>query len=55
METNNPELQERLQELEHELEVSQVFATGEMFWVSSRARVGLCYDTSAIWRMDSNL
>jgi hypothetical protein len=38
MEANNPELQEKLQDLEHELEVSTVFLmTGDMFWVLSRA------------------
>jgi hypothetical protein len=41
MEANNPELQEKLQDLEHELKVSTVFLkTGDMFWVLSRARVG---------------
>ena len=56
METSNPELQDKLQELEQEYEVSAVFLNAEdEFGVSSHARAGCAYDTSGILKMDTNL
>jgi hypothetical protein len=55
METSNPELQQKLQELEHDLEVSFSVPTDRScVWVSSRAR-GVCYDTSWMLAVDRNL
>jgi hypothetical protein len=56
METNNPELQEKLQELEHELEVSRLVSQGRGRVLGlSRARVALCYDPNGMLGMDTNL
>ncbi len=44
MEANHPELQEKLQELEHELEVSASVSDNEhLFHTLSRALVFLCF------------